>query len=121
MADMSMERALAIVRELGEHIGGEQGVAVAMVVSEAERVPMLSARLSDLRGRKSSTNLQAVGAAALGAQHFARATADLQEVSQRIGGIEEELTQGLAAVQRGARVLREEEVGPVPTEDLPER
>lgn len=121
MGDMSIERALAITREIGESLGGEQGEAILMVVGEAVRVPRLIERLIDNRSRKSSTRLLAVGAAALGAQHFAKATAELQEIATRVGSVGEELTAGLAEVQRGTRALREEETGPAPTEPPEDR
>lgn len=118
MDDMTPEKAAAIVRELGEALGGEHGRAIEVVLQRAEQVPRLLERLTELRGRKSSTRLQAVGAASLGAQHFAKATADLQEARSRFDSVAENITAGLAEVQRGTRALREEETGPAPTEPV---
>ncbi len=105
---VTYEEAVAIAAEIGSSLGGRQQRALEVLVRFATR---------GHRGSAPSVRaLAAVGDAALGAQHFAKATHDLRSVSAKVAEVEADLAEGLAAVQRSTRAIREEHA-PDPGDD----
>lgn len=105
---MSYDRAVALALEIEAALGGEQARAIEVLRRYAER------------GRRSSSvKMEAVGGIVTGAQHFARATADLRQVQAQVEHIAQDVSAGLAEVQRTSRVIRDSEVDDVRDDDPP--
>jgi hypothetical protein len=98
--EMTLEMALAIVRENGEQLGGVSAAAAAIVCRAATRSV-------EREKRTSSMKLQAVGGLALGSQNFAKANEILAEVRHRADAASELITEGMAEMGKTSRVVRE--------------
>ena len=98
--EMSLEKALALVRETGEQLGGDHAIAAAVVCRAATR-------LEERAKRTSSMKLQAVGGLALGSQNFAKANEILAEVRSKTDTAQGLITEGMAEMGKSSRVVRE--------------